>query len=68
MPVRPPPNTYRCRSCGWQRTFFPRRDCMMEGLDYVTACPRCKSEDIEIKDNLATRLTAFVWKWTRRQR
>ncbi|MDO5291085.1 MAG: hypothetical protein Q4F13_15865 [Pseudomonadota bacterium] len=41
MPIAPPPTTFTCPQCGWQKTAFPRSDVLVPGVDVWDACPRC---------------------------
>jgi peptide subunit release factor 1 (eRF1) len=47
MPVKPQPSTYECPACGWSKTVAPKSDCLAEGYDYFTTCPKCGSENLE---------------------
>ena len=46
MPIRPPPMTFRCPSCGWKKTTHPKSDALIIGIDCFTCCPQCGREDI----------------------
>lgn len=50
MPIRPPPFTLTCPSCGWSKTFAPQSDALMpsdlDGLGDV--CPKCKHSPLKI--------------------
>lgn len=47
MPRPPPPFTYTCTSCSWQKTTFPKSDALMVGRDCFFSCPVCEGDSVE---------------------
>lgn len=45
MPIRPPPYTLRCPSCGWRETYMPWSDSLMPS-ESPTECPTCESQPL----------------------
>ncbi|ASD19957.1 hypothetical protein DZA07_32725 [Pseudomonas aeruginosa] len=41
MPIPPPPLTFICPRCSWQKTTVPRSDALLIGRDCYTSCPKC---------------------------
>ena len=48
MPIPPPPTTYRCPKCHWQKTTTPRSDALAPG-DIYTHCPLCRHQPLETR-------------------
>ncbi|HBP6668260.1 TPA: hypothetical protein L6A99_11805 [Pseudomonas aeruginosa] len=46
MPIPPPPLTFICPHCSWQRTTLPKSDVFAIGLDYYIQCPKCGHEPV----------------------
>lgn len=50
MPIRPAPFVLVCNQCHWSKTFAPRSDCLIKGLDYVEQCPVCGCRELNRKE------------------
>ncbi|TNI63009.1 hypothetical protein CF121_05960 [Aeromonas media] len=47
MPVPPPPFTFHCPQCGWQKTVVPKSDALVCGLSWFEVCPKCSHSPLE---------------------
>lgn len=60
MPIRPPPCTFTCPSCGWSKTVAPQSDALMPG-DFVDVCPKCKHSPLQISAGQGVRGALGRW-------
>lgn len=47
MAFPPPPLTFLCPRCSWQRTTLPKSDALVIGRDCFNRCPECAYEPLE---------------------
>ena len=57
MPLPPPPRTFICTRCTWQRTTLPKSDALVLGRDWFSRCPLCADDSLESR--IATRTKAL---------
>jgi Zn finger protein HypA/HybF involved in hydrogenase expression len=50
MPVPPPPKTFVCKECRWEKTVIPKSDALVIGRDWLIRCEECGSERLEMRD------------------
>ncbi|KRW74741.1 hypothetical protein AO735_03545 [Pseudomonas sp. TTU2014-096BSC] len=46
---RPHPRTFICPACNWKHTVIPLSDCLMEGRDWFSDCPKCRHDELETR-------------------
>lgn len=47
--IKPHPFKLMCKQCGWSKTFAPKSDVLIEGLNYLNSCPKCGNSELEHK-------------------
>lgn len=46
--IKPPPLTFSCPACSWQKTTYPKSDALGPG-DYFSTCPKCGNEALDVR-------------------